>query len=323
MAAASLGLGLALVAPTPAGAETVIKIATVAPRGSVWMRYLNKLKAKVLKKTGGEVKLQFYPGQVQGDERDVVRKMRTGQLQGGSFNSVGLSMINREALLLQMPFIVDNYAQMDKLRNALKADFEQSFEKRGYVLLGWTEAGMIHLMTLNKATTLAELRKQRIWVWSDDPISKAVMRKVNINPRLLGLPQVYPALNTGMINAVFNSPLGAMALQWHTKVKYMLSPPLAVAISATVIQKSVFDKLSPEHQKVLKGYSEKYHMALTKRIRALNEQAKGTLRGEGVTEVQFDGKELKTLKRAAAKVAREFAPKYYPVVLLEKALKAR
>lgn len=311
-------LALTFVTTAPAHAETVLKIATVAPRGSIWMRVFNKMKAKISQKTGGEVKLRFYPGQVQGDERDVVRKMRTGQLQGGSFTAVGLSLINREALVLQMPRMFSSYASLDKVKKAMDAEFDASFVKHGYILLGWSEVGRIHLFSQNDVRTLEELRKQRVWAWSDDPISKAMMRKLNVKPRALGLPQVYPALNTGMINVVMNSPLGAMALQWHTKVKYMLKEPLAIGIGATVVTKKAFDKLSPEHQKIVRAYAKRYHEVLTKRIRLDNEKALAALIAAGIKIIPMPAEDLKAYNKAAENVARSFAPRYYPQAFLKK-----
>ncbi len=319
----ALSLSFLLLGASTARAETLLKIATVAPRGSIWMRVFNKMKKKIAKKTGGEVKLRFYPGQVQGDERDVVRKMRTGQLQGGSFTAVGLSQINREALVLQMPRMFPNAASLDKVKKGMKANFDASFAKRGYILLGWSEVGPVHLFSQKKVTSLKELRKQRVWAWSDDPISKAMMRTLGIKPRALGLPQVYPALNTGMINVVMNSPLGAMALQWHTKVKYMLAEPLAIGIGATVITKKAFDKLSPAHQKILVAYARKYHEALTKRIRRDNVKALAALKAAGIQLIPLSSGDRKAYNDAAAKVARSFVPRYYPLAILNKVLRLR
>jgi len=307
-----------LLCSQPAAAEVVIKIATVAPRGSVWMRYFDKMKSKVEKETNKAVRLKFYPGQVQGDERDVVRKMRTGQLQGGSFTTVGLAMINPEALVLQLPLMFRNYARLDKVKVAMKADFERSFEKRGYVLLGWSELGMIHLFTKNKVASLAELRKQRVWAWNDDPISKAMMRALNVKPRVLGLPQVYPALTTGMVDVVTNSPLGAMALQWHTKINYMIEMPLAIGIGATVITKKVFDKLTPAQQQTLKKWAAKVHTVLTKRIRKDNDKARAALKAQGMIFIKMKAADHQAYRAAATKVARSFVPRYYSAATLNK-----
>jgi TRAP-type C4-dicarboxylate transport system substrate-binding protein len=318
-----LTLMLACALALPAAAKTEIKIATVAPNGSAWMRIFNKMKAKIKKETGGEVTLRFYPGQVQGDERDVVRKMRTGQLQGGSFTTVGLSMINPKVLVLQMPLMFKTYASLDKVRKALKDEFQKSFNAKGYELLGWGDVGWVYLFTKEPVASKDDLKKQKVWVWGDDPLSKALMRAAGISPRLLGLPQVYPALNTGMVNAVYNAPLACLTLQWHTKVKYYSDFPLAIAIGATVVNKKTYDKIKPEHQKKLKEIAEKYHNALTKRVRRDNDKALAALKGQGLKPVKVPAKAKKEFEQIAQKVARKFVPRYYPKSLLDKVLKLR
>lgn len=306
-----------------AAAQTEIKIATVAPEGSAWMRIFNKMKAAVEEKTGGAVKLRMYAGQVQGDERDVVRKINTGQLHAGSFTAVGLALINPKVLVLQMPLLFTSYPQLDKVREALKEEFEQSFREKGYELLGWGDVGWVYLMTKEPVASKADLKKQKVWVWSDDPISKALMRESGVSPRPLGLPQVYPALNTGMVNAVYNAPLAALTLQWHTQVKYFSDFPLAIAIGATVVSKKVFDGIKPEHQKLLKDIAEKHHKALNTRVRADNEKALASLKASGLKPVAVSPAAKKEFIDVATKVAHQFAPRYYPKALLEKVLKLR
>jgi TRAP-type C4-dicarboxylate transport system substrate-binding protein len=320
-----LGAALAALLATPAAARaaTEIKIATVAPEGSAWMRIFNKMKAAIDQRTGGAVKLHFYAGQSQGDERDVVRKIGTGQLHGGSFTAVGLSMINPKVLVLQMPLLFTSYASLDKVRTAMKAEFEQSFREKGYEILGWGDVGWVYLFTKEPVTSKADLKKQRVWVWNDDPISKAMMRASDVKPRLLGLPQVYPALNTGMVNAVYNAPLAALTLQWHTQVKHYSDFPLAIAIGATVVSKKVFDSLSAEHQKLVKEIAEKSHAQLNKRVRSDNEKALAQLKQLGIKAVDVPEASKKEFRDVAARVAQEFAPRYYSKALLDKVKKLR
>jgi TRAP-type C4-dicarboxylate transport system substrate-binding protein len=253
----------------------------------------------------------------------VVRKVNTGQLQGGSFTAVGLGMINPKVLVLQMPLIFTNYGQLDKVREAMKAEIEQSFRDKGYELLGWGDVGWVYMFSQEPVANKADLKKQKVWVWNDDPLSKALMREIGVAPRLLGLPQVYPALNTGMVNAVYNAPLACLTLQWHTKVKYYSDYPLAIAIGATVISKKVFDALSPEHQKIVKDVSEKFHAALVKRVRTDNDKALESLRAGGLKPVPVSEAGKKEFREVAAKVARDFAPRYYPKALLDKVLSLR
>jgi len=305
-------------APLRAG-QVVIKIATVAPRGSMWMRLMDKMKAKILKETGGAVKLHYFPGQVQGDERDVVRKMRTGQLQGGAFTAIGLSLINPKALVLQMPRIVRDQQHFDRMRKELHDLFARSFIEKGYVLLGWAELGPIHIFSDRSIKSLSELRKQKVWVWTDDAIAKALMRELKISPRQLGLPQVLPAMNTGIINTVYNSPLGLLAVQWHSKTRFLSEKPFAIGVGATVITKKSFDKLSSEQQKKLLEISFKYHEAMIKRSRKDNLRAAKALLGNfKFKAMKLAAKDEQAFNAAAEKVAKSFVPRYFPKALLDK-----
>ena len=155
-----LSLLLPQLAGSTAQAKVELKIATVAPNGSAWMRLFKKMNAKIKKATGGEVALFFYPGQVQGDERDVVRKIRTGQLHGGSFTSVGLAMINPKVLVLQLPLMFESAKQLNKVRKALHGDFEKSFRDKGFELLGWGDIGWVYIFTNAPVNSKDALKKQ-------------------------------------------------------------------------------------------------------------------------------------------------------------------
>ncbi|MCA9672475.1 MAG: TRAP transporter substrate-binding protein DctP [Myxococcales bacterium] len=301
-----------------------IKIATVAPRGSIWTRIFQRFKARVHKLSKGQVKLRLYPGQVQGDERDVVRKMRTGQLDGGAFTAIGLAMINPEVLVMQMPGMFREYDKLDKARAALGKRLEAGFLKRGYVLMGWGEVGKVHMFSKHPVKSLADLRKRKVWVWTDDPISKAMMRKLGVSPRLLSLPAVLPALNTGMVDTVFNSPLGCAALQWHAKVKYMSTESMAIAIGATVVSKKAWNKVPADLRDKIRELSRKYHRALLKRTRRDNERALATLKKLGIQMLpSYANKDRQAVEKAAIAVTKSFVPRYFSKDLLRKVLAAR
>ena len=113
-----LGLGLIaclLFAGSAVGAEkpSLIKLATLAPEGSAWMKTLTALNAEVMKKTGNQVQLRIYPGGVLGDEKDMLRKMKIGQVQGAVLTASGLSTLDGEIDVLQIPFLFQNYDEVD------------------------------------------------------------------------------------------------------------------------------------------------------------------------------------------------------------------
>jgi len=86
-------------------AETVIKFATLAPEGTTWMKVMNDWNKEIQEKTGGKLKFRLYAGGVAGDEKDVVRKIRLGQLHAGGFTGVGFGEIAPEVRILDAPFL--------------------------------------------------------------------------------------------------------------------------------------------------------------------------------------------------------------------------
>ncbi|MFV2055838.1 MAG: TRAP transporter substrate-binding protein DctP, partial [Thiohalomonadales bacterium] len=82
-----------------------LKIATIAPEGTSWMKEIRKGAKKISKLTHNHVKFKFYTGGVMGNEKNVLKKMRVGQLQGGVFTSSVLANIYPDAQIYNLPFL--------------------------------------------------------------------------------------------------------------------------------------------------------------------------------------------------------------------------
>ena len=54
-------------------ADVVIKLATVAPKDSIWHNHLKKIDQRWQQASQGEVKLRIYAGTL-GDEDDILRR---------------------------------------------------------------------------------------------------------------------------------------------------------------------------------------------------------------------------------------------------------
>jgi TRAP-type C4-dicarboxylate transport system substrate-binding protein len=261
-----------------AGAQTMVKFATLAPDGSTWMKAMKNFTDEASARTAGRVKFKIYAGGVSGDEKDVVRKIRLGQLQAGGFTGVGIGEIAPEARLLDTPFLFKNAKEIDYVYKTLDADFRKIFENRGYVLLGWAEVGNVNIFSNTPITKPEDLRNVKMWIWEGDPIAEATFAALNIKPIPLSITDVQTSLQTGMINGVYGSPLSVMAMQWHTRMKYVFSLPLTNAEGAVVISKKTFDSLSKEDQKVMTDLGEKYFRALTLQSRKDNDTSVQLLR---------------------------------------------
>src|SRR6185369_11901336 len=193
-------LALATAKPAAAG-DTEIRLATLAPSGSPWMEVLNKAQAEIKEKTGGRVTLKYYEGGQQGDERDFVRKIGLGQLDGAAITSIGLAMIDESIRVLELPMMFQSAEELDYVADKMWPYFQKKFEKKGYKLNDRGEVGWVYFMSKNKVESLADLKNAKVWQWGDDQIVAAMYRKLNISGVPLGVPEVDAGLTSGKINA--------------------------------------------------------------------------------------------------------------------------
>lgn len=300
----SLLMTMAAALPAAAGPVT-IKFATLAPEGSAWMKVMDKFAAEVKEKTGGRVKFRMYPGGVQGDEKDVVRKIRIGQLHAGGFTGVGIGEIAPAARVLDTPFLFKSAPEIDHVYAALDADFRKMFDEAGYVLLGWAEVGDVLILSNSPVKKPEDLKAVKMWIWEGDPIAEASFAALGVKPIPLSITDVMTSLQTGMIDGIYGSPLAVLALQWHTRMKYALSLPMANASGAVLLSKKMFDSLSKEDQSVLLAAGDVHFRELTRISRADNAKSIGLLKKAGITFTSPAGKAVVTELERTGKAARE------------------
>ena len=312
-----------LASAQPARANTEIRLATLAPSGSPWMEVLGKAQAEIKAKTGGRVTLKYYEGGQQGDERDFVRKIGAGQLDGAAITSIGLSMIDESIRVLELPMMFESVEELDYVADKMWPYFQKKFEKKGFKLNDRGDVGWVYFMSKSKVSSMADLKGQKLWMWGDDLIVTTMFRKLNVNGVPLGVPEVDAALTAGRINAVYASPLASVALQWNTKVKYMTSMPMSYAIGATVMSLKSIEKVSAEDRKLVETIAKNASKKLRKVIRKANEDAKTTMTRKGITIVPTPVGMVDEFRKQAQDAWTELVGKLYTKEELDMVLKYR
>jgi len=273
-----LAFAITTVASSDAHADPkVLKLATLAPKGSDWETAFRRADKKIREKTANGVELRIYAGGVMGDEQAMVRKMRTGQIDAGAVTGVGLGEINQELLVMQLPFLFRNYTELDYVRDHMSGTLAKLLEDKGFVLLTWGDVGFQYLFSSSPITSLADARAAKMWVWDADPISKKVMELGKINATPLGVPDVLPGLTTGLVNAFLNSPYGAVALQWSTKAKYIMDVKLAFVTGGVVISKASWNALTDAERAAVRDAFKEEGIQLLADIRKANDAAQKRL----------------------------------------------
>ena len=268
--------------------EFQIKFATLAPDGSAWMKTMRAIDEEVRERTENRLGFKFYPGGVQGDEKDVLRKIRNGQLHSGGFTGFGLGSVVPETRVMELPFMFETLDELDNLRAELGEHFDKRFDEKGWVNLGWTDVGFIYLMSKKPIRTPDDMSSARMWIWSGDPLAELFFRAFEISPIPLSAPDVLTSLQTGIVDAVYASPLACVALQWFTRVEYMNNVPITHGMGAILVSKKALRKVSPEDIAVLREVAAPQLRALTLKTREQNIEAVEEMKKEGVQVLEID-----------------------------------
>jgi len=319
----SLGTVLLLLLTTAAIAATStptheIKLATLAPENSSLMQIFKEMNTELLKETGNQVGFKIFAGFVLGDELDVLRKLRFGVVQAGTFTDTTLTNVNADVRVLQVPFLFKNYREVDYVMDKLGGDFKQGFTKAGYEVLGWTELGFLYLMSTVPVDSVTDLKGLKVWTRAESPMANALFARAGVSPVTVTAPDVLMALQTNLLEVVYNSPYYALLTQWYSRVGYLTDIPLAYIGGALIIDGKVYSQLGPNLQATLKKVCAKHLRRLTDKTRKDNEEALRIILQRGVQKVTPEPREVDHFKAVVDEVLGDVDPRYLPRQTLQK-----
>lgn len=314
--------GSFLLSSLTAFAGQQIKLGVLVPEGTTWGNSLKKLSKEVETATNGEVNFKIYYGGVAGDEPDVLRKIRIGQLHGGIFTGKTLGDINGDVRAMEIPFtFYDNHQKASKTLKNLTPEFNQGLKSKGFVNLGFYEIGQVYVVSTKKITSMNELKGTKIWSWEGDDLVKAMIESLNLVSVPLALPDVLSSLSTGIIDSAYAPPLAILALQWHTKVKYLVDFPTAFSIGALLVSDKVWSKLKPEHQQKVISLATKYVDEANAKSVEENKQGRDQLKKAGIEFVSFSAEDYKKAASVRGEVINKLKGKYLSQKIIDRLAK--
>ena len=281
-----------------------LKIATVTPEGSQWMKEMRASSKEIRERTGGRVDIKYYGGGVMGNDSKVLGRICIGSLQGGAFTPSALSDIYPDLNLYGLPMIFNSEDEAAYVRERMDETLANGLEAAGFVNFGFAAGGFAIVMSNTPVRSIDDLKGKRVWVPEGDQISYASMEAMSLSPVTLPLTDVLTGLQTGLIDIVAISPIGALVLQWHTKVKYMTELPLAYTLGFMAIQKKAFDKLSEEDQAIVREVMERTYQKFDEVNLVDNRAARDALLNAGIETVEFDAAEVQRIRDSLADTNR-------------------
>ncbi len=310
-------------AAAPAAAVTV-KLASLAPDGSVWDLAIEEMGADWADATDGRVRLRVYPGGVAGDEHDVVRKMRIGQLQAAALTVGGLIDIDDAFRVFSIPMFFDSYEELYFVLDRMTPELSRRLDEKGYVLLNWAHAGWVHLFSTEPVRSLEQVKSTKLFVGAGDDRAVQWWRNNGYRPVPLATTDILTGLQAGMIEAMPSPPLAALLLQWYKQAPHMLDIGLAPLVGATIVQKRVWQRIDEADRQDLLAAAAELGETLEREVPGQDEESVTEMVKRGLEVVRVDDeRQLAIFRTAAEEFAERVRGDRLPPEILQLAQDAR
>ena len=266
--------------------QTTLKLATLAPDGSIWMQALSDAKKEIEISTGGAVKVKIYPGGIMWSEKDVLFKIKTGQ-------------ICPEVNALMFPMVFRNYDEVDRTLEKMRPFLDGSTRENGFETMGWTEVGFSYAYSLKPIGSRDALRATKVW-GLDAPMLIELCTAAGIAYIPANITDVLTALQTGLLETVFGPPTATIAVQWHTKLRYYNSVRLTYAIGGVFLSSAGWNSIPAPHRDAVKAAFDKHCQLLTPKVRQSDVEALDFMRAQGVQAIEETPEVLAAFEQVAA-----------------------
>jgi TRAP-type C4-dicarboxylate transport system substrate-binding protein len=315
-----------LVSAEEGRAKKIIKLATIAPKGHTLTKRLEVFNEEVKRQTNNDVEFRIYWGGVQGDDQNVLRKIRLGQLHGAFFTSNGLGQIVPQIRVTEIPYVFHSDEEVNYVRETLQNKLLGFFEEKGFIVIGGLiNVGFVYNFSKVPVTSLDQLKKMKCWVPEDDPLGQAIYKALNIQPVPLSLNDVMTSVSTNLIDTAGITPLGALAFRWYTKFTYMSDFPIINIVGAHIVSKKMWNKISHENQEIIKTLANSFSELQQKDISLANAESIKLLKESGMQIVHVDPEDspedLKFLLDAGVKARESQVGELYSQELMDDVLK--
>ena len=278
-----------------------IKLGTLAPDGSAWHSLLKQMAEKWAEVSGGKVKLRIYPGGVAGDEGDMVRKMRVGQLTAAALSVFGLHDIEPSAQSIATPGLIGDQDEWDHVFGAMTPAWEKRLKEKGFVTLMWGDTGWVYMFFKKEIRTPAQAAGVRVFAWAGDPAAAKVWKLAGFQPVVISSTDILPSLNTGMIEGFAATPIMAFTARWYEPTKYMPDTSWGHLPGATIVSKEVWDKIPADLQPKLMAIAREYGIKVNKEVTKMQADAIAQMKKNGLKVLSLTDAEKNAWVEASEK----------------------
>ena len=298
----------------------VIKLGTVAPENSPWHEALLEIAQKWKDLSGGRVTLKIYAGGVAGDEKDMLRKIRIGQLHATALTNGTLIDIVPDIEAISFPMLARTDGELDYIIEKLGAEFEAHLARKGFKVLSWSTAGWVHFFTKEPVVTPDDMKKRKLFFWGSDTTYVELLKISGFNPVSLAITDLLPALQTGLVDSFASPPAAALSFQWFALAPNMTGLRWQPLPGTTIVSMKQWNRIPPDLRPLLENVAREVGTRLQKQIRDLEKEAIAAMKNHGLAvhavspEVEEKWKTLVREKGYPVFVGKRFSKEMFDTV---------
>jgi len=276
-------LSLLIVSSLAYGRKIVVKLATLAPEGTDWHGMLLEMGQEWKKITNGKVQVRVYPGGVIGDERDMVRKIRIGQIHAAGISTEGLSEIVPDFKAFYIPMAYQDLNDVEKVLDDLLPSLKQQLTDKGFQLLYLGDLGFAYWFSSSPVLSPSDLKGKKIFTWAGDFQWAEIYKKAGYNPVPLASTDILSGLQTGLIDALSTMPMYALAQQSFGIANHMLDLKWGVLLAGIIIDTKTWNRIPKKYHSELLASAEKIRIKHLEKNRQADQLAIEAMKQYGLT----------------------------------------
>ena len=299
--------------------EILWKSGTVVPQGIGFSKQIEGILVPGLKNaTDGRLIYRVYYGGVMGDEEAIIQKIRAGQLQSCGVSVQGAIMACPEMAVLALPFMFNDYGEVDYIKEKMFSVFDHLMLKRGLKLLMWLDQGFDQIYSIRlPLAKVEEFPNAKFITWCG-AVEEKIFQKLNTSPVQVGIPEFNSTLRMGLADAFIGPAIWSIGTQLYAQLKYINSTNVRYSPGLCIVSIDVWNALPPKYQENISKNLGQWQTEFCNDARISEAKAmKALLSYKGITEVKMDADALNQFKQKTEPVWREMVGEQYPKEILD------
>ncbi len=297
------------------------KFATLAPRGVGWAKQVEDiLFPAIMEECKGELFVKVYWGGVLGDDEDVIAMIRDGRLAGGGFAGQGAAFLCSEFTLLELPFMFENYDEVDYIKEKMTATLDLQCNKQGIKLVLWNDQDFDQIYSTNTPVRAFEDFRDTTFIAWYGPVEEQLLARMGASTLRVDVPYASSALRTGKADAGIAPAIWVAGSQLYSVIRYVNPIKIRYSPAPIVASLSAWRTLPESYQANLMGRQKELQDRFCAGVRRDNKKSYEAMLQYGVEEVKSPPAEVRNIRRKAKPVWEDMVGTMYSRELLDEVM---